>query len=79
MNRVTDYLNKRNEERLEEFPVKMNMLNCKQLKKEMESLQECVKNIQECAYGDGDFTILSHRKYDLKLVTMWYNSRCKDE
>ena len=42
----------------------MNMLNCKELKKEMESLQECVKNIQLSDYGDGDYMILFNRKMD---------------
>lgn len=77
MNRVESWLNDHNEKRLKEYPAQMNMLNCKQLKAEMDSLQECVDNIKLSAYGDGDFTILEHRRYDLKLVTMWYNGRCK--
>jgi hypothetical protein len=77
MNSVESWLNDRNEKRLKEFPAQMNMLNCKQLKEEMDSLQECVNNIKLSAYGDGDFTILEHRKYDLKLVKLWYNGRCK--
>lgn len=78
MNSVKSWLNNRNEERLKEFPAQMNMLNCKQLKEEMDSLQEFVNNIKLSAYGDGYFTILENRKYDLKLVTMWYNDKCKN-
>lgn len=49
--RVKTWLDDNNEKRLKEYPAQMNMLNCKQLKAEMDSLQECVNNIKLSAYG----------------------------
>lgn len=53
MNSVESWLNDSNEKRLKEFPAKMNILNCKELKEEMESLQDCVDNINYLLMGMG--------------------------